>query len=87
MRNNAVCIRLIQAHGFVDDAIAFDGVGCSAGLGEGGAVEFAGEVVDEGPLEDGTAHGGDLVFGIGVEVVADALALRTVRRSKDEPAS
>src|ERR1700730_5700005 len=52
LRNNAVCIRFVQAHCFVDDAVAFDGVGVGAGQGEGAAVEFAGEVVDEGPLQD-----------------------------------
>src|SRR5713226_158229 len=76
LRNNAIRIRFIQPHRFVDDAIALDGVGVGACLGKRSAVKFARQVVDEGPLQHGTTHGGDLVFGIGVEVIPDALAVR-----------
>src|SRR5258706_2251931 len=76
--NNAVCVSLIQSHCLIDDAITLDGIGMRTSLVERFTVDLACEIVNESPLEYRTAHGGYLVLGIRIEIVADALALSAI---------
>ena len=43
-------------------------------------VEAGAEIVDEGPLDEGLAGGGDGVFGVRIQVEADSLAVLAVAR-------
>src|SRR5204862_2959518 len=67
----------------VDELIGADGVLLHLGLAERSIVDARRQGVDEPPLEDTSAHGGDRILAVRVEVEAEPLAVLAVARSPE----
>src|SRR5260221_443801 len=81
---NILHVCLIQTQDLVYSTIARDCIGLATRLRKGLPVNFPCQVINECPLNNRLSHSLDLIFRIGIQIVANALALLTITDTLDE---
>src|SRR3984893_5915397 len=74
-----ICLKLtVHAQGRVHRLLARNRVRSLACILHRGSIDLKQQIPDELEVDDGLSHGGDLVFGVGLKVVAEKLAFGSV---------